>query len=139
MIFTIFLFSMVSCQSDNGAASTNEKPTPENPLDLLEGRWENIASDKEFIIFDEGKMISRFAGPTIKEDKISNVHFNYYEKCHAPCQAHSIDPDVSKFKCFTVKEDGVYKCYKITKLDEAELEFTLTDGSGPRFAYKRLQ
>ena len=144
ILFSTILFFMASCQSDgNNAATTtttkNEKPTPKDPTNLLEGRWENIATDKEFIIFKGGKMIRRFAGATPQEDKISNEHFNYYEKCHAPCQSQSNEPDVSQFKCFTLKEEGNYNCYKITKLDGEALEFTLMDGTGPRFAYKRLQ
>lgn len=147
LFFSIAILCLGSCQSDTNSANsansaatdtTPDKSGPKDPTHLLEGRWENVASDKEFIIFDKGRMISRFAGPTIQEDKITSILYNFYEKCHAPCQTQSTDPDISKFQCFTVK-DGIYKCYKITKLDAAELHFTLTDGTGPKYEYKRLQ
>ena len=147
-LFSFLIFSLANCQSEKKTSeettptttTTNEKPSKEaTPTQLLQGRWENISSDKEFLIIKDQKMIRRFAGATVKDDIITNTPFEFFEKCHSPCQIQSTDPDVSKFKCFTLKEEGSYNCYKVIRLDEDELHYSLMDGTGPHYSYKRVK
>jgi len=150
-ILSCLLFiGLASCQSTTDE-SKNETSSPrveskiqgpivpKNPANLIEGRWENIATDKEFIIFTTTNMIKRFGSDDFKKDVITNDPFNIYEKCQGPCQIQVSNSEGANFDCFSVNENGEFICYKIVKLDATEFEFTLLDGTGPSFKYKRIQ
>lgn len=149
IFFSFLIISLTNCQSETNTDKQTSTPTneeqsvetnvPKTPAQLLQGRWVNVASESEFLIFNGTNMVRRFAGATPQEDKLTNKPFSFFEKCHPPCQIQSTEPDVSKFKCFTLKEDGAYNCYKVTILDEETLEYTLMDGTGPTYGYKKVK
>ena len=147
----LLVIGLTSCQSTtNESESKTSEPqrteskikgpvVPSNPENLLEGRWENIANDKEFIIFTATNMIRRFGSDDFKKDVITNDPFSFYEKCQGPCQIQVSDTSDTQSDCFSVNESGEFICYKVVKLTAAEFEFTKLDGSESIYKYKRIQ
>jgi len=145
--FLLFI-GLASCQSSTNENKPSNKPptietpkegVPSNPENLIEGRWENLFSDKEFIIFTATNMIRRFGSEDFKKDVITNEAYSVEKNCQGACQIQMPNPNDTQYDCISVIENEQYVCYLIIKLDEKELEIATPGGKGSSFKYKRIQ